>query len=613
MNSIQDVQAFIQNTINSLSEVCIYSTISKQAVVPDSELKMLECEKQCLLFRYEKGEVLSRAFNDADRTIKYPSFELWDEEYYEYLNHRIKDLRHDKLIARYNQVMFNGDAKYKREDHAKAAADAYLRIIEGGVYEVWPPGEQSEWTYINVFSNLLGLSVRIKNYRATDIKKLIHTLLAKKLADDTAFQHLMIQTLLDFPKMFKPSDLDGMEEIIEGIVSQYWKDHNYFAAPMIIETGLKLARKRKTNVKKWYEMLGRNGEYYAEHKADDKTGIIPLTQIKAAMTAYQNAGNKDKVKELSARLTGLKENLRLSSVKVQLFKGKEKEMEEKLNQQVKVMLDAGAERCFEYLKHQIVLPDEELLFHIYSHVGNVFMPNDPIGLFNISEFDLNKNIKAPAQTDEEERQAKLSTAYRWHNDVVLFPLLDLLFFKGIEAGILTADSLMEVLSESWIGVQLSDTDSSGDIHEYNWLELLRPPIQIFFHEMEKAFGDKDYQASLIPSIDSLVLKLEGMLRDLAWAIDANTIKINKKNAMQEKTLEELLHLSKLKACIDPTDLLFFRYVYTGFGLNLRNNIGHGFFRAYHYNPYYGYLIILSILRLARYEVMLVDENSEGPD
>ena len=72
--------------------------------------------------------------------------------------------------------------------------------------------------------------------------------------------------------------------------------------------------------------------------------------------------------------------------------------------------------------------------------------------------------------------------------------------------------------------------------------------------------------------------------------------------MQEKTLEELLGLDGLKNSFDPEDLLFFRYVYTNFGLNLRNNIGHGFFRAYHYSPHHGYLILLSILRLAKYEV-----------
>ncbi len=97
-----------------------------------------------------------------------------------------------------------------------------------------------------------------------------------------------------------------------------------------------------------------------------------------------------------------------------------------------------------------------------------------------------------------------------------------------------------------------------------------------------------------------------MLRDLAWAVDANTIKISRKNATQEKTLEDLLNLTEVKAFLNPIDLLFFRYVYTNFGLNLRNNIAHGFFRGYHYSPYYGYLIILSILRLARYEVKEVD-------
>lgn len=131
--------------------------------------------------------------------------------------------------------------------------------------------------------------------------------------------------------------------------------------------------------------------------------------------------------------------------------------------------------------------------------------------------------------------------------------------------------------------------------------------------MEAAILTEGNQQGLIPAIDSLLLKFEGMLRDLAWSVDANTIKISRNNATQEKTLEDLLNLPEVKACFNPIDLLFFRYVYTNFGFNLRNNIAHGFFRAYHYSPYYGYLIILSILRLARYAFTAVDATPEETD
>lgn len=608
MESISEVKFFIEQSIDTLSEVHIYLALHKQASVPDFEQKMLDCEKQCMYFKFVGGSVYHRGFNDEARLIKYPSFDLWDIDYYKYLKNRIQSVKHDKLIARYNQILFNGDVKLKREEQAKAAVDAYIRIIENGDYPVWPEGEQQEWSFIKLFDNLIGLSVSVKNYRETDIKNLIHSLLTERLADDLVFKHTMIHCLLGFPKMFKARDLEVMEEMIEDIVFKNWTDQNYFGTTHIIETGLALARRRKTDEKRWYEMLGRNNELFASQRSDDRTGIVPLTKTRDAILAFKKAGNTAKVNELGSKIIKLKENLRLTPVHRRMFKGKESEILGIINQQAQILLESDAENIFEYLKHQLFLPDEDFLLHIHNNVGNVFMPSDLLGLFSVTALDLNKNIKAQPETGEEVLQEEMRQGYLSFERTFLGPFIDLLFFKGIEAKLLTADSLLAILSKSWIGADLGDTDSSGDTKKYNWLKLLIPAIQIFFKEMTKAILNDDYEPALIPAIDSLVLKMEGMLRDLAWAIDENTIKFNRNYAMQEKTLEELLSLPKLKASLNPVDILFFRYVYTNFGHNLRNNISHGFFRAYHYSPYYGYLIILSILRLSSYEVIEVGDN-----
>jgi|GEM_PF-3678076 len=589
MRSINQVQVFINNSIYSLNgrQICI--ALNKESSIPDSEKEFLECEKQCMSCMLKKDD-------------HYPLYDTWTDEHYIYLKDRAKSVTHDKLIAKYNQILFNGDPKHRRQEQAQAAINAYIRIIESDKYEVWPDDGYSEWTYINMLNNLIGLSVRIKNYKESDIKALVRDLLTVKFSTDKDFQYSLIHSLLDFPKMFKAPDLDGMEDILEEIVQNHWKGQDFFSTSHIIETGLRVAAKRKTDVKRWYEMLGKNYEFFAAYRADDPTGIVPLKMTHKAMVAYQNAGNTVKVDELGARYPALADKLKLTSVKISIFKGKEKEMGEKLNEQVQTMLDAGAENIYYYLKRQIVLPDEELLIHIQKNAGNVFMPLDLLGLYTFTEFDLNKNIKAQPETEEEIKQDRLRQGYIWHEKATLAPFLDLLFYRGIKEKVLTAENLIDILAVSWIGAELVDTDSGGDKNEYNWLELLRPSIQIFFKEMEMAIHTDGYRPELIPAIDSLVLKCEGMLRDLAWAVDDNTKKPTRSGGIHEKSLEELLTLPKLKDSIDPTDLLFFRYVYTSFGLNLRNNIGHGFFRAYHYSPHYGYLIILSILRFAKYEV-----------
>ncbi len=96
---------------------------------------------------------------------------------------------------------------------------------------------------------------------------------------------------------------------------------------------------------------------------------------------------------------------------------------------------------------------------------------------------------------------------------------------------------------------------------------------------------------------------------MAWALKLNTKKVDaRSNSLREIYIEDLLRLPKFEEIFDEGDLLFFRFVYTKFGINLRNNISHGFYRKHQYNIHQGYLIILSLLRLTKYNLVPQDQS-----
>lgn len=609
IDSIEKVQAFIDTHIDRYTEVQIYRVLYVEGNLTEAEYYKLDCEKQCMFFILEDGGVRHRAYDDEAGLNEYPSFKTWTEDYVDYLQQRASSVRHDKLIARYYQILYNAPGG-KHQNDAKSAIDAYIRVIDSGKYDPWPEWSNEQWRYLNILRNMLSLSTQVKDYKKSEIKSLIQKLATEVLKGDHGFLKGVGSLMIEHPKYFDRTALVSMEGIIEKVVIERWTDKDYFITPGTIDIGMQLAEKAGTDIKKWHRKLGQNYEMFADKRADDKTGMIPMEMTKRAMEAYQKAGDRQKVEELGVRYTRLSKNLKLTPVRIKLIDSKDSQMFDMLHQQVEILLAAEAEAIYQYLKHQLFLPDEEFLDHVSLKSGNVVM-NDPFSLFNRIDFGRNKNIRNQPETDEEKRQDQLRNSYRLHHGIMLRPFIDALFTKGIAQKILTPQNLIDELAKSWIGEELFDTASDGTEHIFSWVELLAPSIRILFHEINVLVESPEYEPQLVPAIDSMVLKCEGMLRDLAIAVGDNTKRPDKRKGIQEKTLEDLLRLPKLSKAIDPADLLFFRFIYTRFGLNLRNDIGHAFFRARDYQPYYAYLLIVALLRFGKYNLVSAGDAEES--
>ena len=65
---------------------------------------------------------------------------------------------------------------------------------------------------------------------------------------------------------------------------------------------------------------------------------------------------------------------------------------------------------------------------------------------------------------------------------------------------------------------------------------------------------------------------------------------------------DLLENEKLTQIIPPRDITFFRYLFTGDGINLRNNIAHCFYKASDYSAGTIMLLIVAFLRLGNYKL-----------
>lgn len=163
--------------------------------------------------------------------------------------------------------------------------------------------------------------------------------------------------------------------------------------------------------------------------------------------------------------------------------------------------------------------------------------------------------------------------------ITLFPILSSI--KGlIENGSFSGTKLCKYLSSTWLGrVRLTVNRNIRESSE-SWLDVMYPSIcSICFEITSEIMSEGTYKGDYICSIDSLVTKIEGCLRDACRHLLINTVK---GRSHDEIPLEQLFDKieeyqeRKQKQVISSISLKFLRGILTKQGKNLRNNIAHGF-------------------------------------
>jgi len=180
--------------------------------------------------------------------------------------------------------------------------------------------------------------------------------------------------------------------------------------------------------------------------------------------------------------------------------------------------------------------------------------------------------------------------------------LHYIFIPGIKSGHLTYKNFISYLSNnSWIGKPHFRLDMGGEQVEVDWAGLLAPSIVEFFVQAQAWVSSNYYAPNFILCIDSLVLKIEGLFRDFSERINIST-SVARQKGIQEVYLHNILDNPKFADYFNEDDMIFFNYLFSSESkLNLRNNIAHCFLNSNEYGIDKMFLLIASLLRLAKYD------------
>lgn len=602
MKNLLSVTTYLEKEVNRWNESYqITSHIKKMMaknMVEDDQQKVV-WEIDALSFNFSRGEIrpmFSQTSQDGKEVFSYPSLANFPLEAFEYFKKRAEQTQNLFLNARYFIMLWNAPKGIKRNEYAHKAIDSLLASLNS----LKVKSLESWHDRLEMFRCSTVLSYQINRYRADDIKKIAELWIADSFSKDVYLKLSIAEFIADYPQIWKPNDLTTVYEAMEKVMDYLIAKPDTFNGERAGLLGCRLASKIARDQKSWFNKLGELGEAFATRRMDDKTRIIPCDHLRKAMYYYQQAGNKTKVKEVGVRYQGLVKELGLQEVSIPFESKYIKALWDWNKIMAENLLKRSDKEIFDYLSvNQQVFPRISWLKTSAEQRNPDFM-----GVVTLLSFDINKNLGKRKRTDLEKDQEYIFEQYGLYIGLHVAPLLQMIFSNGILQNKINHNTLIQYfLSHSWLGQDLEESSSSGNSRQYNWLGVLAPALLEYFVQKEASLKSPNAFTNYVLCIDSLTLKFEGILRDFAKRSGTSTLIPGRDGQMREAFTEDLLAMDEIKAMFGEDDLLFFRFVFTSAGNNLRNDIAHCFFRFQNYREEHFLLVLAAILRFAKYQVV----------
>jgi hypothetical protein len=573
------------------------SVLSSKTEDPEIKSK-IEWERMVMSFNIRSGKVepfWSTPLKDGTTHV-YPDYKTLDESAFQYLKERAEKVQNHHLIIKYNHVLWSSPKPHN--DYAIRAMKSYLDRF----YFLKDKEEVQTHFKVGLLENMIVLSFESNQY-LEESKNLFNSVLFDQSFWKFGWQISLINFMLN-QKWFVQSDYSNIPELIDNLNSIAKEKVDYFELERNLETALQVSKRLNTSKKEILREFGNCCEAIAEEQINQEPFIVPMVYFSKALKYFDVVKDQEAGERVSHKLAKIKEKVELAKISVE-------------SEDVTHMVNLYQE----FIDHVLSKSPDSIYLFLTENSPYIFpiaeklkkvVENLPIQLrdfFSTSFFDINSNITEAEDDVEDKKVRELRQRYlnQMHFVSILFLLP--LFEQGFQRNVLNFETLYKyLLSRTWLGQDLQQ-NRHGDRFTFKWIELTAPGLHEFFKQIKLQLLTG--KSNSVLAIDSLAPKFEGMLRDFAEVIGVKTKRSNNRSKnvqIQQVYMEDILSEPKMMDRFDENDQMFFKYLFTRQGLNIRNNVAHSYYKPKDYSITTALLIVLALLRISKYR--FVAEEAE---
>lgn len=543
----------------------------------DEKAKICQIEIDTLNFT-TKSDTISYTFAGTDsegNPFEYPNIKLFKDEDFVYLKQRLGETNNEYLKARYSHVLWHSPKKHL--DYAKTAAESYLEIAKLLYQEIDESDSKSLGIHVtNTLENAILISSKLKDKSTFESAK---EFLLEVVSDFSHKDKLYVNTsllffMLDQKKFFKRGDFEGLETEIYNIAQA----EDDFRKIDILQLGKKIDLKLGNNNLFWDKEIAECYESMS-YKREDDTNLVSTQFAQEAAKYYKLAKEEEKTQELTERYQHLKENMKLGKFSTKI------DLTEIMDFVRKFSDEVSNKKIEEILP--ILMYDRNILpsYNELESQAREQKKNHPMQfLATTSVIDNNGHVSEYFSTEEESLHHAILQNFDFSLQFCRSHLLREIFFKGVLKGNITTSDFIQFMREkTWLGQNITRTFKQGEQEVYNWLNLIMPSINDYLVQLHFYLTNQNNHLNFVLCIDSLAVKIEGILRDMVNMGGGTSFFFTPDKAgrsvAREKDINALLHEGVIKNLISKDDLLFLKYLLVEkAGLNLRNKVSHSLFR-----------------------------------
>lgn len=502
----------------------------------------------------------------------------------EYLNERIGITNNNLLKAKYCHLLYFFTNNNK---NINQAIDAYMMVLED-----WLKDHGDQTRHIK-FQDILNIVIELSKkskYQIEELKAQIFNYLNTSELYDR-MKTWIIDCVIK-SKLFKISEFAEVTNLCLAIASRE-TEHRFIEINLLL--ALNLATKSQNNklIEEINELLGDNEfKEIKDYDGKPESLVIPHqnnhTYIKI-IQYYKKAKNKSKLDLAILAYSSNKKQCKFIKITGSSVIN-EKLTEEQIKKAVISLSNQQPKSIICNLIWGDILPlcpNDVLDAYVDQNKNSVMLE-----LMKPAYHDINNNQKEVSATDYL-RFNKYAETVPFTTSFVLDVILNAFHNKKLSyvkcARILSSDL--------FFGVPLTITRDDENLH-YTWFEMIDVGLKSFFEQCKLILRNR--KTDWIITLDNLSLKFEGILRDIIGLVGGVITKVDKEGNSSDLLLDDLLRSEAIEKIFTKNDINLFQFTLTNKGYNIRNNVAHSFYKPQDYSMQKAILVLLCILRLAKF-------------
>ena len=541
--------------------------------------------------------------NSEGKLVSYPIYVAFVPESYDYIIERLKSTNSPMLKAQYAHFLWFSPKKHG--NYAQLAIDSYLQLIK--LYEQKDkenPQKHFGFDILMAIENALLLSRNVNDSTKIDLAKLeVKRLIFNFNKDSTCLFRVradLIGLMVREKTIFAKDDFNGISDMCFNFSKSLGDSHQ---AITILQLGEMVEQKIGATSYNWNELIAESYEKMMNANLQNNKHVA-IDFCSNALGYYKLAKNEEKIEKLEGIYTELSRSLEFPKIEVEINL---KDYIVDCEKRVKELMKFTPEQIIGFIMtDKNLLPDYQFTKELTKKILKQFQMQ---AVLPITLTDENGHSAQCFTTPEEIELYRTLHQYHMILENYCMRLLNMVFIEGLKENKITYEALMEFFQKySWFGKTIPKKRFNKEV-PHNWLSLLAPSLFEYFIQMDYWRASGNYP-NLVLCIDSLVLKIEGLLRDMFFfkGIPTFTSKADKKHGKRityEKELNALLNEKRMSELFDPDDLLLFKFVLIEkAGYNLRNKVAHSLMLSAEYQVNYVHLLILILLKLGSYNLTI---------